>query len=793
VNSGLYLRLYYMAQDFHERASSSHYPYGALVDAFFHSDVLYRCQRLLDLQGQACARLGEAIRLRRPFVYGESNQQAGRDLADALAYLRDQQRPQWQRLLGSLDLLVHNLRSIERRLLDAERSEASLDNVDTRLRDSNPHTLREMGVRVRQQLTPGSVLFRHGLRMALALIAGFAAIRLFNAQNGSWVLLTIVFVCRPNFGATRQRLAQRIVGTVAGLVLTWALLQLFPQLHVQLLIALLSALLFFFTRTDRYLVASAAITVMALTCFNLIGDGFVLIVPRMVDTLLGCAIAAAAAFLILPDWQGRQLHLVLARVLDTAARYLDSVLGQYRSGMRDDLAYRIARRDMHNADAALSTALSNMLREPGHVRRNLDAGFHFLALSNTLLGHLSALGAHRDQVDSYAGDPLALAAGERVRKALQQLASALTARQPVADDDNDADRAVAAELEQIDEAMPPKLQLIRTQMALVLRMLPKVRAAANEAVTSLTCSPDGMPPGMAWIYRRRNGALRLALQFDHAAARILGNPLLRIPAMKIELSGRTALVTASTAGIGLAIAQGLASAGARSSSMAAAPTASNAPASAARRRAGADVLGVAADLSDAAGVETLLAGLPKVDILVNNAGIFGPEDFFETDDATWERYWQTNVMSGVRLSRALLPAMVDAGWGRVLFISSESARNIPADMIHYGVSKTAQLSLSRGLAKRVAGSGVTVNAVLPGPTLSDGFAAMFEDERQRSGKPLEQIGREFVMAHRPSSVIQRTATVEEVANMVVYLASPQASATSGAALRVDGGVVDDIV
>jgi YccS/YhfK family integral membrane protein len=514
VNSGLYLRLYYMAQDFHERASSSHYPYGALVDAFFHSDVLYRCQRLLDLQGQACARLGEAIRLRRPFVYGESNQQAGRDLADALAYLRDQQRPQWQRLLGSLDLLVHNLRSIERRLLDAERSEASLDNVDTRLRDSNPHTLREMGVRVRQQLTPGSVLFRHGLRMALALIAGFAAIRLFNAQNGSWVLLTIVFVCRPNFGATRQRLAQRIVGTVAGLVLTWALLQLFPQLHVQLLIALLSALLFFFTRTDRYLVASAAIaqpssvstmrgtistkpspirlkqvraiTVIALTCFNLIGDGFVLIVPRMVDTLLGCAIAAAAAFLILPDWQGRQLHLVLARVLDTAARYLDSVLGQYRSGMRDDLAYRIARRDMHNADAALSTALSNMLREPGHVRRNLDAGFHFLALSNMLLGHLSALGAHRDQVDSYAGDPLALAAGERVRKALQQLSAALAARQPVSEDDNDADRAVAAELEQIDEAMPPKLQLIRTQMALVLRMLPKVRAAANEAVTSLT-------------------------------------------------------------------------------------------------------------------------------------------------------------------------------------------------------------------------------------------------------------------------------------------------------------------
>jgi NAD(P)-dependent dehydrogenase (short-subunit alcohol dehydrogenase family) len=297
---------------------------------------------------------------------------------------------------------------------------------------------------------------------------------------------------------------------------------------------------------------------------------------------------------------------------------------------------------------------------------------------------------------------------------------------------------------------------------------------------------------MAWIRCAAcNSALRLALQFDHAPRGYWVIPLLDLP-MKIELAAAprwspppppaSAWPSPRAWPPRARVLNGRSTDSverARQHLLAAVP--------------GADVLGVAADLSDAAGVETLLAGLPKVDILVNNAGIFGPEDFFETEDATWERYWQTNVMSGVRLSRALLPAMVDAGWGRVLFISSESARNIPADMIHYGVSKTAQLSLSRGLAKRVAGSGVTVNAVLPGPTLSDGFAAMFEDERQRSGKPLEQIGREFVMAHRPSSVIQRTATVEEVANMVVYLASPQASATSGAALRVDGGVVDDIV
>jgi NAD(P)-dependent dehydrogenase (short-subunit alcohol dehydrogenase family) len=264
--------------------------------------------------------------------------------------------------------------------------------------------------------------------------------------------------------------------------------------------------------------------------------------------------------------------------------------------------------------------------------------------------------------------------------------------------------------------------------------------------------------------------------------------------MKIDLSGKTALVTASTGGIGHAIAYGLAESGAQvilnGRSQASVDKALEALA---RRLPGARFTGIPADLSDAAQTQALVDALPAVDILVNNAGIFGQLDFFDTDDAEWDRYWHTNVLSGVRLSRALLPGMVGRGWGRVVFISSESARNIPADMIHYGVSKTAQLGLSRGLAKRVAGSGVTVNAVLPGPTLSDGFATMMAGEVERTGKPLEELGRRFVMAHRASSLIQRMAHVDEVANMVVYVCSPQASATSGAALRVDGGVVDDIL
>ncbi|POU01415.1 SDR family oxidoreductase [Pseudescherichia vulneris] len=264
--------------------------------------------------------------------------------------------------------------------------------------------------------------------------------------------------------------------------------------------------------------------------------------------------------------------------------------------------------------------------------------------------------------------------------------------------------------------------------------------------------------------------------------------------MKIDLTGKVALVTASTGGIGLAIARGLAESGAEVILNGRSQESVNQGIQQLQQAVpGVEVRATIADLSTPEGVESVLKTAASVDILVNNAGIYGPSDFNTTDDATWDTYWQTNVMSGVRLARALLPGMVKKGWGRVVFISSESALNIPADMIHYGVTKTAQLSLARGLAKYVAGSGVTVNSVLPGPTLSDGFAAMMQSEIDKTGKSLETVATEFVKANRPTSVIQRAATVDEVANMVVYVCSTQASATSGAALRVDGGVVDDIV
>ena len=480
VQSGLYFRLYYMAQDFHERASSSHYPYEALTEAFFHSDVLYRCRRLLTLQGQACTALGQAIRLRQPFDYGERARQAGQDLQQSLRYLREQPNPRW-RLLGSLQLLETNLSSIARQLSEASLADTPLEGIDTRLRDSSPHTLREMATRLRQTLTPGSLLFRHGVRIALALTAGYALLKLVHPQNGYWILLTIVFVCRPHFGATRLRLVQRVAGTLLGLGVTWALMQLFPGTALQLLLALAAALLFFVTRNERYVIATAAITLMALLCFNLLGDnGLVMIWPRLLDTLLGGAIAVVASLLILPDWQGRRLHRVMAQVVATCTRYLDEVLGQYRSGMRDDLPYRIARRDMHNADVALSVALANMLREPGYARGNLDAGFRFLALSNTLLGYLSALGAHRAQAAAVEGDPLIEQGHRQLRQSLAQLADALEQRQPATPQEDEV--ALADALEQLPDDIDDKPRLVRTQLALMLRLLPKLRAAAAEAL-----------------------------------------------------------------------------------------------------------------------------------------------------------------------------------------------------------------------------------------------------------------------------------------------------------------------
>jgi NAD(P)-dependent dehydrogenase (short-subunit alcohol dehydrogenase family) len=263
--------------------------------------------------------------------------------------------------------------------------------------------------------------------------------------------------------------------------------------------------------------------------------------------------------------------------------------------------------------------------------------------------------------------------------------------------------------------------------------------------------------------------------------------------MNIDLTGKTALVTGSTSGIGYAIARGLAATGAevvingRTQ-----PKIEAAVAELVKAVPGAKVKGVAADVSTAAGCAALVSALPDVDILINNTGIFEPKGFFDIPDEDWTRFFDINVMSGVRLSRAYMQGMLKRNWGRIVFISSESGLMIPKEMIHYGMTKTAQLSVSRGLAELTRGTAVTVNAVMPGPTMSEGVETFVADLARQNGQSETEAAANFIRDHRPGSLIQRFARVEEIANMVVYVSSKEASATNGAALRAEGGLLQTI-
>jgi NAD(P)-dependent dehydrogenase (short-subunit alcohol dehydrogenase family) len=259
--------------------------------------------------------------------------------------------------------------------------------------------------------------------------------------------------------------------------------------------------------------------------------------------------------------------------------------------------------------------------------------------------------------------------------------------------------------------------------------------------------------------------------------------------MDLKLQGKHALVTGSTAGIGAAIAAALAREGARVIVNGRTQASVDQAVAQFKTETGGELVGFAGDLATEAAAEAIARRHPEVEILVNNLGIFEPKPFEEIPDADWRRFFEINVLSGVRLARLYLPAMRLANWGRIIFISSESGVQIPTEMIHYGMTKTAQLAVARGLAEAVAGTGITVNSVLPGPTRSRGVGDFVETLAKNEGKSFAEFETEFFRSVRPTSLIKRFAAPEEVASLVAYVASPLASATTGAALRVDGGVI----
>ena len=477
-----YLKLYFLAQDIHERASSSHYPYNALAEAFFHSDVLFRCQRLLRQQGKACRALAESIQLRQPFVYDAGFAEALSDLHASLEHLRIQSNPAWRGLLRSLRALAANLGTLDRLISDASNPDGLADATDSSLLDRSPRNLKDVWTRLRTQLTPTSLLFRHALRLPLALSIGYGMVHLIHPSQGYWIILTTLFVCQPNYGATRRKLGQRVIGTAIGLTVAWALFDLFPSPLVQSLFAIAAGIVFFINRTTRYTLATAAITLLVLFCFNQVGDGYGLLMPRLLDTLLGSLIAGLAVFLFLPDWQGRRLNKVLANTLTCNSIYLRQIMQQYAAGKSDDLAYRLARRNAHNADAALSTTLANMLMEPGHFRKEADVGFRFLVLSHTLLSYLSGLGAHREtQLPADVREQLIEGAGVKLAASIDEIAQGLASKLPIAIQ-SDEEEALANELEQMPDEIDEGQRLVQTQLALICRQLGPLRTLAAHLI-----------------------------------------------------------------------------------------------------------------------------------------------------------------------------------------------------------------------------------------------------------------------------------------------------------------------
>ena len=477
-----YRGLYLIAQDVHERASSSHDDYNALADAFFHSDLLYRCQRVLDLQGLSCLRLARSIARREPFTADGATVQALADLRSAIEHERIHvHEPRRMTLLASVDALARNLAQLDGQLTGATQPSAKAGRNDMGLLDRSPRSLRDVLERVRRQLTPQSPLFRHATRLSVALVAGWGVMRWIHPAQGYWILLTTLFVCQQTWGDTVSRMGQRMAGTAIGVVVGWAFLGLFPQHWLQSLLAVAAGVLFFATRTTRYLVATACMTVLVLMCFNQVGDGGVLIVPRLIDTAIGSLIAGLAMLLVLPHWQARRFNELAATSLRNHAGYLREIASQYRAGPRDDLPYRLARRNAHNADAALAVAVSEMFREPGFVRPHAGVALRFLIQSHTLLSYLSALGAHRVALRDPAEVAALMNAADETATLLEVLATGLN--RAASDPDQAAARLAAHRTLTplpAEAGADPAVHLVRTELALIALQIEALRDHARE-------------------------------------------------------------------------------------------------------------------------------------------------------------------------------------------------------------------------------------------------------------------------------------------------------------------------
>lgn len=478
------LHYYFVAQDIHERASSSHVQYQALRDYFRHSDVMFRFQRLMSMQGQACMKLSRCILLRTPYQHDSHFERAFTHIDAALERVRADGASEEQ--LKALGFLLSNLRAIDAQLatIESEQALALPDNsTESQLADDSPHGLSDIWLRLRRNFSPESALFRHAIRMSLVLCVGYGIIQITGMNHGYWILLTSLFVCQPNYNATRHRLMLRIIGTLVGVAIGLPILWFVPSLEGQLVLLVITGVLFFAFRNVQYAHATMFITLLVLLCFNLLGEGFEVALPRVIDTLIGCAIAWAAVSFIWPDWRFRNLPRVLERATDANCRYLDAILEQYHQGRDNRLAYRVARRDAHNRDAELASVVSNMSSEPDVTPQIREAAFRLLCLNHTFTSYISALGAHREKLTN--PDVLAF-----LDDAVCYVDDALH-HQP-ADDIrvNQALEDLKQRISQLDPHQDSKEPLVVQQIGLLIAMLPEIGRLQRKINQMTPATPD---------------------------------------------------------------------------------------------------------------------------------------------------------------------------------------------------------------------------------------------------------------------------------------------------------------
>ena len=395
------LQYYFVAQDIHERADSAHIDYQKLAKIFEHSDVLFRFQRILALQGKACKDLSNSIMHRTTYLHNLRSEHAFKNLRYSLDKLKKEQLYDlvW---INALFALYQNLKAIDAQLrnLETERhiQYDQQKHIENQLKDDDLKGWDDIVIRIKQNLTPESVLFRHAIRVSLVLFIGYVFVQLTEIEYGYWILLTALFVSQPNFNATKRRLRLRIVGTLGGIILGDAVLYFIPSIEGQLLLLVLSGVLFFDLRSKQYAQATAFITILALINFNLDGLGFAAALPRMIDTVIGCALAWFGVSFIFPDWRFRRLPRTIQRSLEAQCDYLADVITQYHQGRNNGLNYRIVRRAANNRDADVASLISTLATEPDFDPSQKVLAFEFLCLNHTFLSYIAALGAHREKI-----------------------------------------------------------------------------------------------------------------------------------------------------------------------------------------------------------------------------------------------------------------------------------------------------------------------------------------------------------------------------------------------------------